>query len=205
MLMFQLGWAACVLGGNTLAIVYTVTALLIHHRYLMEEKNEWQLILSIAIFGVSWDSLLVFFGLINYSNTGWFSLPIWMICLWLLFATTFMHSLSWMARYLWLAAIGGAVFGPMSYWAGVELSAAYFGASVLTSMLVIAAGWLVLFPIGIYMAGKLKGVSKNSDFFVSARKHRAENRSVYDIHEASSTELTPQSRKKCIFRGGLKR
>ena len=49
-----------------------------------------------------------------------------------------------------------------------------------------------------------KGTSKNSDFFVSARKHRTENRSVYSIHEDSSTELTPQSRKKTIFRGALK-
>ena len=71
----------------------------------------------------------------------------------------------------------------------------------------------------------LKGTSKNSDFFVSARSrsaaettaegwpegrgrspsnHRAENRSVHGVHEDSSTELTPQSRKKCIFRGALK-
>ena len=48
-----------------------------------------------------------------------------------------------------------------------------------------------------------EGISKNLDFFVSARKHRTENRSVYDIHEDSSTELTLQSRKKTIFRGAL--
>ena len=67
-----------------------------------------------------------------------------------------------------------------------------------------------------------RGTSKNSNFFVSARSrsaaqttaegwpagrgrrpsnHRAENRSVHRVHEDSSTELTPQSRKKCIFRG----
>ncbi len=45
------------------------------------------------------------------------------------------------------------------------------------------------------------GVSNNSDFFVSARKHRAENRSVYNIHEDLSTELTQQSRKKTIIEG----
>jgi hypothetical protein len=48
-----------------------------------------------------------------------------------------------------------------------------------------------------------KGASKNSDFFVSARKHRAENHSVQVLHEDSSTELTPQSREKCIFSGAL--
>ncbi|MFT5399529.1 MAG: hypothetical protein ACI9LO_003451 [Planctomycetota bacterium] len=54
----------------------------------------------------------------------------------------------------------------------------------------------------------IQGISKNSEFFVRARKHRAENRSVYDIHEdrpgwRTSTELTPLSRKKCIFRDAL--
>ena len=32
---------------------------------------------------------------------------------------------------------------------------------------------------------------------------KAENRSVYVIHEDLSTEPTPQSRKKCIFRDAL--
>ena len=43
--------------------------------------------------------------------------------------------------------------------------------------------------------------SINSDFFVIARKHRAENRSVYKIREDLSTELTQQSREKTINRG----
>ena len=61
------------------------------------------------------------------------------------------------------------------------------------------------------------GTSINQVFFVSARttpwreevenvwntfsKQRAQNRSVYWIHEDSSTALTPQSRKKTINRG----
>jgi hypothetical protein len=89
----------------------------------------------------------------------------------------------------------------------------------------------------------IKGTSKNSGFFatcfcapakqaympsmaITARKHRAENRSVHEVHQdrpglRTSTELmymdvryvgfagaqksvTPQSREKCIFRGVLK-
>jgi len=64
-----------------------------------------------------------------------------------------------------------------------------------------------------------KGSSINLDFFVSSRKHRAQNRSVCEIHEESwpqrscfgsrpgwrtSTELTPQSHKKTINRGAQK-
>ena len=35
---------------------------------------------------------------------------------------------------------------------------------------------------------------------MSAKKHRAENLGVQGVHDGSSTELTQQSRKKCIFR-----
>lgn len=156
LLMFQLGWAVCILGGNLMAVIYSVIALLIHHRYLVKSKSEWQLIGWVVLVGIAWDSLLVFLGLIIYSHTGWFSLPVWMVCLWVLFATTFMHSLFWLARLLWLAAISAAIFGPMSYWAGVNLSDASFGASPITSMMVIAAGWAVLFPVGLYMTGRFK-------------------------------------------------
>ena len=38
---------------------------------------------------------------------------------------------------------------------------------------------------------------------MSARKPRAEDRSVHAVHEDLSTELTPQSRKRTVFRGAL--
>ena len=47
------------------------------------------------------------------------------------------------------------------------------------------------------------GTSKNSNFFVRARKHRPESRSLRGVNEDSRTELTPLSRKKCIFRDAL--
>ena len=40
---------------------------------------------------------------------------------------------------------------------------------------------------------------------MSARKNRAQDRSVCGIHEDPSTELTPKLREKTIFRGALKK
>jgi hypothetical protein len=156
LVMFQLGWAICVLGGNLMAVAYSLIALLIHHRYVLQSKSEWKLVGFIVLVGITWDSLLVFFGLIVYPDAVWFNLPVWMVCLWILFATTFMHSMAWLSGYSWLCVFVGAVFGPMSYWAGVEFSDASFGASPIMSMVVIAAGWAVLFPIGLYMTVRFK-------------------------------------------------
>ncbi len=70
--------------------------------------------------------------------------------------------------------------------------------------------------IELIQSPKVKDASINSNFFVRARKHRAQNRSVYDIHEdkvpsrCSSTALTPLSRtcapvgEKCIYKNVLK-
>ncbi len=51
---------------------------------------------------------------------------------------------------------------------------------------------------------KIKDTASNWVFFVSARKPRTENRSVYSIHENLSTGLTPQSRKKAVNSDVLK-
>jgi hypothetical protein len=52
-------------------------------------------------------------------------------------------------------------------------------------------GFFITYNLNALKNQKLKGASKNSDFFVSTtRKHRAENRNVYGIHEDLSTELT---------------
>ena len=76
-LIFQLGWLVCALGGSLMAVTYCLLALLIHQRYLVNDKFEWQLIGWIALVGVTWDSLLVFFGLIVYPDAVWISLPVW--------------------------------------------------------------------------------------------------------------------------------
>jgi len=149
--IFQVGWAVCVIGGDLFAIAYTITALLIHHRYVLEKNSEWQLVAIVTVVGSLWDMLMALSGMIYYTGSTFLGIPIWLICLWALFATTFMHALSWLNRYIWAAAVFAALLGPASYWFGSELSEAYLGAPILTSLVVMAVGWSTLFPAGIYL------------------------------------------------------
>jgi len=149
--IFQIGWTVCVIGGDLYAIAYTIIALLIHHRYVLEKNSEWQLVAIVTVIGSLWDMLMASSGMIYYPDSTFFGIPIWLICLWVLFATTFMHALSWLNRYIWVAAVFAALLGPASYWFGSELSDAYFGAPILTSLVVMAVGWSTLFPAGIYL------------------------------------------------------
>lgn len=153
--LFQLGWLACVLGGNVYAVIFTVLALLLHQWLVLDSRREWMLIGIIVLCGCLWDIAMAQFGVIRFANALPVGIPIWLVCLWLLFATTFMHSLLWMHRYLWLAALLAGGFGPASYWMGANLTDSELRAPLMTSLAIMAAGWAFLFPCGIYYAANL--------------------------------------------------
>jgi len=151
-LVFQVGWFVCVLGGNFAALIYTAIALLFHHQFILIRPRQWYVLLAIAAGGCLLDILLVQTSIIHFENADVIGIPIWLMCLWLLFATTFQYCLGWLRRYLWLAVILAAVFGPMTYWLGANLADASIAAPLLTSLSIMAAGWALLFPTGIYFA-----------------------------------------------------
>lgn len=154
--VFQIGWMVCVLGGDLYALLYTLGAVLIHQLFLVENKAEWLFIAIVTVVGCLWDSLMALSGVMVYADAAAIGIPVWLVCLWVLFAMTFMHALSWLRSYLWLAAVFAGVFGPLSYWLGDELSSADVGSPMIWSLLIMAAGWAVLFPAGMYLTTRFK-------------------------------------------------
>jgi hypothetical protein len=152
LVLFQLGWLVCVLGGNVYAAVFTLLALLTHHWLILDDRREWKLIAVIVFCGCLWDIVMSQTGVLHFSDTMLAGIPLWLLCLWLLFATTFMHSLLWLRRYLWLAVPLGGVFGPLSYWIGANLTEVELGSPTIVSLAIMVGGWAVLFPCGIYYA-----------------------------------------------------
>lgn len=152
LLIFQIGWLVCVVGGNFYAIAYTAIALVSHQYFVLERNSEWKLIAVVTVVGSLWDILMAFSGLIYFTDPDLLGIPIWLICLWVLFATTFMHALSWLIHYLWVAAFFAAALGPASYWLGTRLSDAELGAPILFSLFVMGFGWSILFPAGVYLS-----------------------------------------------------
>ncbi len=153
--LFQVGWLVCVLGGNTYAIAYTLAALALHHWLVMEHPVEWKLIAGVVLAGCLWDVSMARGGVSTYADGGFIGIPLWLICLWFLFATTLMHCLLWLSRYPALAVVLAAVFGPATYWAGASLTDAVLTAPLAASLGVMALGWGILFPCGLYFAKKL--------------------------------------------------
>jgi len=163
-ILFQLGWFACVLGASSaLPWAGTGIALLIvgwHLSRAAQPRRELVLILAAGAVGLFFETLLISSGTVHYPHgvlPGGLA-PHWMVALWMLFATTLNLSLAWLKRRVALAAVLGAIGGPLAYAGGAKLGALVF-VHEATGLLAIGAGWALLTPLLILLARRLDGFS----------------------------------------------
>lgn len=143
---YQLAWFAVVLGaandhagaGAALALVVVAA-----HLALRRETLDLKLIALAAGVGLLVDSTLVITGQVRFASAWPAGMaPCWMISLWMAFATTLNHSLRWLVRRPLLAALGGALGGPLAYLAGAQLDALSL-VSPATALPMIAVLWML--------------------------------------------------------------
>ena len=105
-----------------------------------------------------WDSLLASSGLLVYRSGTLVAgtAPYWIVAMWLLFSTTLNVSLSWLKGRLLLAAVVGAISGPLAFYGGHKLGAVDFP-DFGAAMLALAVGWALILPGLVYAAGRLNG------------------------------------------------
>ena len=152
---FQAVWFVSVVYGNGPALVSTIIAMLIHVKWVMQDQREWLLIAAVIVFGFIWDSLMTVSGVLVFSPEPATLIPLWLICLWALFATTLTHALAWLKHRLIVSALLGAIFGPLSYWAGTRLSSTEFGLSLEQSLIVLAFGWMLIMPLAVLLTRRV--------------------------------------------------
>lgn len=152
--LFQIGWLTCVLGGNSLWLLVALAVLVIHLRWISSWAAEGRLILSVVIVGTAVDSVLRGAGVFAFQDHSPL-IPLWLMLLWALLATTLRHCLAWSARPWWLASVLGAVGGALSYYAGGRLAGVQFPYGELPTLIGIGLLWALLFPLLHAMARRL--------------------------------------------------
>jgi hypothetical protein len=168
-ILFQFGWFACVFSGASrdyswVAIVIVAIIVLIHLSRATDMRNEILLIMSTTALGTSWDSVLTFAGLFDFSSgliSNWL-VPLWLVAMWALFATTLNVSMKWMKDRYVLAAVFGAAGGPAAYYAGHRIGAVDFN-DTLNAMVAVSAGWAVIMPGLMLLTKRFNGYHNNSD------------------------------------------
>jgi hypothetical protein len=161
-IVFQVAWFACVLGGATdraLAGTLVVGAVIGLHLALAQRPLPEALLIAVAaVIGLVWDSWLVGLGLMSYpaGNFAPGLAPHWIVAMWALFATSLNLSMAWLKGRPWLAALSGAVGGPLAYLAGERLGGMQMPDPVL-ALGAQALGWAVLLPVLTSLAARLNG------------------------------------------------
>lgn len=105
--LFQCGWFACVLGGDSPWLLVAVAVLIIHLLWISSAAEDGVLIIGVTLAGTLLDTLLRSLGVFHFSEPGPL-IPFWLMLLWALLATTLHHCLAWSARPWWRAEIGRA-------------------------------------------------------------------------------------------------
>lgn len=163
--LYQLGWFACVLGaawdraglGATLAIGLALLHLLLAER----PGREWPLMVSAAALGLILDTFHARAGILDFrGHQAGTIAPLWIIALWLQFATVLHFCLRWLSRRYGLAFVVGLIGGPLAFVGGERLGAAVFGDPRPISLAVLGLSWGLALPLLVWIADRLGGIGR---------------------------------------------
>jgi hypothetical protein len=158
---FQFGWFACVLSAANnqplLGVVCALLLLSLHFSLSTQVRRDLVLVSAIALIGSSWDSLLTWQQLMQFSSGQYHQniAPIWISAMWLMFASTINVSLRWLYRRYFLAAMLGAIAGPLAYQGGAALGAVTLQQPVIT-MAIMSVGWALMMPLFVKLAQRIE-------------------------------------------------
>jgi hypothetical protein len=158
--LFQLGWFACILGGNVFAIPAAAIILICHWFFISRDIAEWRSIFIIAFAGSVIDSIL-FSTYVFIDGSDRYLAPLWLICLWLIFATTPNYTFRWLQKRTIVSVVLGAVAGPLSYLAGIKLNAVEFGIPSSQALLLLGVIWAIFFPVSLWLAAVNRNFGSN--------------------------------------------
>jgi hypothetical protein len=150
--VFKVAWTAVVIsaaaGAPVIGGIAVAIAVGIHLWSNENPDNEIRLLFVAAAIGFAWESVLVLAGLLEYSSGIWVSglAPYWIVAMWVLFATTLNVGMRWLRRSTAIAAVAGAIGGPLAFFAGASIGAVEL-VSPAIALIAIGIGWAVMLPL----------------------------------------------------------
>lgn len=159
---FNAAWFGCVMGGawGVVWLGPAAAAAVVALQLLIQPgwRAELVLAVSVAVFGFALDSALVAAGAFSPKRV---LLPapftaLWLVMLWMSFATILNVSIRRFQGHWVLAALFGAAGGPAAYYSGSRLGALELGQPVWRSLLLLAIGWAAAVPLLLWLARALR-------------------------------------------------
>jgi Protein of unknown function (DUF2878) len=150
---YQLVWFAAVIGAGKGLAWPGVAATLVYAACQLGSARHYRSDLSLMalaiMVGLLLDSTLIYTGLVHYAAP-WPSAhiaPVWIVALWAAFSLTFTQSLAYLQTRLGVAALLGAVGGPLAYLSAARgWQALTFVAPNWRAVLCLSVGWALATP-----------------------------------------------------------
>lgn len=147
---FQVIWLIAVIGAANEFIWPTIIAVFGFVIWQLSPKrrhpNDIRFVIYAIIFGLILDSIWQMSGLIKFKLALPYIAPVWILLLWVTFALTFNHSLTWLKKNAYFPIIFGLIGAPLSYYAGTRLQAISYPEGALFISILLSASWaLVIF------------------------------------------------------------
>ncbi|MDP4546266.1 MAG: DUF2878 domain-containing protein [Marinobacter sp.] len=155
-LLFQTGWLVCVLYPSLAASLLALLFVIIHLLLVSTQRGAELRFIAVGVFlGSLMDSLWLNAGILGIETPDAIQIsPVWLVAIWALFMTTLCHSLNWVAKRAWLPFVLAPCAGSFAYWSASKLGAVTLPNHAV-SLVVIGAGWLVLFPLLLFIRNHL--------------------------------------------------
>ena len=155
---FYIIWWSCILGVklgyNYLGAIFTLLFIAAHLKLISKPRKEMKLILVCALLGFIVETFHLHTNFLSYQgyifpNT--LFPPVWIICIWIAFASTLNYSMFWMKGRWLIMVISGTLFGPISYVAGVKFGVINFNFSYSFSIFLLAIIWGLSIPLMYFL------------------------------------------------------
>lgn len=158
---FNLVWFGLVTWRDMFIPVASIY-LVLHFFFLARmNKQEVMLIFAVCLIGIIVDSALLYLGFYIFDQS--YHLPLWLMVLWLCFATTLCHSLNFLSQSKVYQGLIGAFIAPLSYIAGNHLGAVDFGFSMSSTYALLALMWMLMMISFFELKARLQKTGEVND------------------------------------------
>jgi hypothetical protein len=163
-IIFYIGWIACIAGAahgrvwEALFLTFFLMSMDLYFTKITSSSVFYQDLILMAVLTISGSLIemgLIYLKVIEYASPNAlnpFIPPLWIMTLYALFALSLNHSLAWLKGKFVIGMGCGALFGPLSYLAGVRLGGAIFLLPVYQTLGILGSIWALYVPCSSWLA-----------------------------------------------------
>ena len=146
-------WFAAVLGAAKglywLGPISLILSLYLQFKDDLKNPSLLKFFLFVGLVGFLADSAMILTGAISFECCSLLpqSYPLWMLSLWISFATALFSSLAWLRTKLTLGSIIGCIGGALAYYGGYKLGPISLATDTQNALLIIGMIWAIAMPL----------------------------------------------------------